>query len=271
MIFRNGEKNIDLKIIPIWRVRWETSLCVKRSLMVTNTFPTLMCGVDVGNSASSCAFLSYIHSQGIGVPRSPPFWHGTMCTAKWFEYTPWAWNIFLQKGLIMALRRPRALQLLWKKADYWFVLYNCGSMCEVQSTPCCPCAYTQKLLHTNAFRHTPFYTTDVFAHRRCYTHKRFHTRTPWHKYIFAHRRFWTNKRLYTKNFFYTLTIRQMLWNTEDFCRLTAFIHRDGYTQTLSHTEAVALRHKHMFLTYRQFSLDTNAFQTDMFMQLYTLK
>ena len=28
-----GKKNIDLKIISIWRVKWETSMCVKRSLI----------------------------------------------------------------------------------------------------------------------------------------------------------------------------------------------------------------------------------------------
>ena len=65
-------------------------MCVKRSLMVTNMIPRLMCRVDVSNSASSSPFLSYLHSQGIGVPRAPPFLHGTMCTAKGFVYTPWA-------------------------------------------------------------------------------------------------------------------------------------------------------------------------------------
>ena len=205
MIFRNGEKNIDLKIIPIWRVRWETSMCVKRSLMVTNTIPTLICGVGVGNSASSCAFLSYIHSQCIGVPRAPPFLHGTICTAKGFEYTPWAWNIFLQKSLIMALRRPRALQLLWKKAHYLVVLYNCGSMCDAKYNqhPGAPALthrsfYTQTLLDTHPFTPQTFLHTDVAIHINAFTHERLDTNTFLHTDAFGQINAYTQRIFLTR-------------------------------------------------------------------------
>ena len=98
------------------------------------------------------------------------------------------------------------------------------------------CAYRQKLLHTNAFRRTPFYTTDVFGPRRCYTHKRFHTQTPLHKYIFAHRRFWTNKRLYTKKHFLHTN------NQTEALKYRRFLQTDGfYTQRRLHTDAFTQR------------------------------
>ena len=143
---------------------------------------------------------------------------------------------------------------------FYIIVDQCVMLTKYNQQPGAPALthrsfYTQTVLDTHPFTPQTFLHPDVAIHINAFTHERLYTNTFLHTDAFGQINAYTQR-----NIFYTLTIRQKLWNTEDFCRLTAFIYRDGYTQTLSHTEAVALRHKHLFLTHRQFSLDTKAFK-----------
>ena len=89
----------------------------------------------------------------------------------------------------------------------------------------------EKLLHTNTYTHTRFYTQKLL-HTNAFTHRPFHTQTLLHTDRFTHKHFYIETLLHTNAF----THRRFT---------ITFTHRSFYTQKLLHTEAFTHRPAHV--------------------------
>ena len=87
-----------------------------------------------------------------------------------------------------------------KKAHYWFVLYNSGSMCDAKNNrlPGAPALthrsfYTQTVLDTHPFTPQTFLHPDVAIHINAFTHERLYTNTFLHTDAFGQVNAYTKK------------------------------------------------------------------------------
>ena len=99
--------------------------------------------------------------------------------------------------------------------------------------------YTQTFLHTDTFKHEPFYTRTLLRIHRMlqtdpFTHRRFYTQTLLHTYALTHRGFYTQKLLhrdpFTHRSFDTQTLVHTDISTEKRFYTETLLHRNIFTQ-----------------------------------------